>query len=213
MTALFPPGPLLLAFLIASLALAAMPGPGVLYIVTRSLTQGRRSGMLSVLGIALGNLGNAVAASIGLGTLFAASSLAFCIAKYAGALYLAYLGIRMLRRPPADTSAAVPTQPPKHVLRDAFIVALLNPKTTVFFAAFLPQFLSPSAPPMLQSLALGCLFVALATATDSVYALAAGTAAPALRGKGFRTLSRRLCGVAFVGLGAFTALSGSRPLR
>ncbi|MEF8716028.1 MAG: LysE family transporter, partial [Accumulibacter sp.] len=91
MTDLFPPWPILSAFLFASLVLAITPGPGVLYIVTRSLVQGRRSGLVSVAGVALGNLGNALAASVGLAALFAASSLAFAVVKYAGALYLFYL--------------------------------------------------------------------------------------------------------------------------
>jgi threonine/homoserine/homoserine lactone efflux protein len=181
MTDLFPPAPLVSAFLLASLVLAITPGPGVLYIVTRSLVQGRRCGLVSVAGVALGNLGNAFAASIGLAALFALSSLAFAVVKYAGALYLVYLGVQMLRSSPADEAAVVPPAAPlQRVFRDGFVVALLNPKTTIFFAAFLPQFLSPQAAPMLQSMMLGALFVALAAVTDSAYALAAGLVAPAL---------------------------------
>ncbi|MEF8749382.1 MAG: LysE family translocator [Candidatus Accumulibacter propinquus] len=100
MTSLFPPWPLFSAFVLASLVLAVTPGPGVFYIVTRSIVQGRRSGLVSVAGVALGNLGNALAASVGLAALFAVSSLAFTIVKYAGALYLVYLGVQMLRTPP-----------------------------------------------------------------------------------------------------------------
>lgn len=211
MTNLFPPWPLFSAFLLASFVLAVTPGPGVLYIVTRSLVQGRRFGLVSVTGVALGNLGNALAASVGLAALFAVSSLAFAIVKYAGALYLVYLGVQMLRSSPseqsADVHAAVPLQ---RIFRDGFVVALLNPKTTVFFAAFLPQFLSPGSPPMFQSLALGFLFVAIAAATDSAYALAAGAAAPMLRGKAVRSVGRRLGGGVFIGLGVFAALAGTR---
>ena len=211
MTDLFPPWPLFSAFLLASFVLAATPGPGVLYIVTRSLVQGRRSGLVSVAGVALGNLGNAFAASVGLAALFAVSSLAFSMVKYAGALYLVYLGVQMLRSSPAESSAAVSAAAPlKRVFRDGFVVALLNPKTTVFFAAFLPQFLSPNAPPMFQSMALGSLFVAIAAVTDSAYALAAGSAAPALRGSVVRRIGRRLGAGVFIGLGVFTALAGSR---
>lgn len=211
MTDLFPPWPLFSAFLFASLVLAVTPGPGVLYIIMRSLVQGRRSGLVSVAGVALGNLGNAFAASVGLAALFAVSSLAFSAVKYAGALYLVYLGVQMLRSSPAENSGSIPAVASlTRVFRDGFVVALLNPKTTVFFAAFLPQFLSPVAPPMFQSVALGFLFVAIAAVTDSAYALAAGVVAPTLRGSVSRRMGRRLGGGVFIGLGVFTALTGSR---
>ncbi|MBL8399426.1 MAG: LysE family translocator [Candidatus Accumulibacter sp.] len=211
MTDLFPPWPLFSAFLVASLVLALTPGPGVLYIVTRSLVQGRRAGLVSVAGVALGNLGNAFAASAGLAALFAVSSLAYTMVKYAGALYLVYLGGQLLCSASAATSLAVPSHaPPARLFGDGFFVALLNPKTTVFFAAFLPQFLSHDAPPMFQSLTLGALFVAIAAVTDSAYALAAGIVAPSLRGSATRRVGRWLGGGVFVGLGVFTAIAGSR---
>lgn len=214
MTDLFPPWPLFSAFLLASFVLAVTPGPGVLYIVTRSLVQGRRSGLVSVAGVALGNLGNALAASAGLAALFAVSSLAFSVVKYAGALYLVYLGAQMLRSSAVENSSAVPPAAPLgRVFRDGFVVALLNPKTTVFFAAFLPQFLSPNAPPMFQGMALGSIFVAIAAVTDSAYALAAGVAASTLRGGVARRIGRRLGGGVFIGLGLFTALAGSRGAK
>lgn len=211
MTDIFPSWPLFSAFLLASFVLAITPGPGVLYIVTRSLVQGRQSGLVSVVGVAFGNLGNALAASVGLAALFAVSSLAFSVVKYAGALYLVYLGVQMLRPSAIENLVAMPTATSlTRVFRDGFVVALLNPKTTVFFAAFLPQFLSPDAPPMFQSIALGSLFVAIAALTDSAYALAAGAVAPALRGSVARHMGRRLGGGLFIGLGVFTALAESR---
>ncbi|MCC7310596.1 MAG: LysE family translocator [Sulfuritalea sp.] len=214
MTDLFPPWPLFSAFLLASFVLAVTPGPGVLYIVTRSLVQGRRSGLVSVAGVALGNLGNAFAASVGLAALFAVSSLAFSVIKYAGALYLVFLGVQMLRSSPVENSATTPTAASlTRVFRDGFVVALLNPKTALFFAAFLPQFLTPNAPPMFQSMTLGSLFVAIAAATDSAYALAAGAVAPVLRGSLARGIGRRLGGSVFIGLGVFTALAGSRSAK
>ena len=214
MTDLFPPWPLFSAFLLTSLVLAVTPGPVVIYVVTRSLVQGRRSGLVSVAGVALGNLGNALAASVGLAALFAISSIAFSVIKYAGALYLVYLGVQMLRASPVENSIAIPaTVSLKRVFRDGFVVALLNPKTTVFFAAFLPQFLSAGASPMVQGMVLGSLFVAIATITDSAYALAAGAAAPALRGNVIRRIGRRLGGGVFIGLGVFTALAGSRGAK
>lgn len=206
-----PRWPLFSAFLLASFVLAVTPGPGVLYIVTRSLVQGRRFGLVSVAGVALGNLGNALAASVGLAALFAVSSLAFSVVKYAGALYLVYLGVQMFRSSPVENSTAVPAATPLwRVFRDGIVVALLNPKTTVFFAAFLPQFLNPNVPPMSQSMVLGFLFVAIAAATDSAYAVAAGVLAPALRRSAARRIGRRLGGGVFIGLGVFTALAGSR---
>lgn len=214
MTDLFPPWPLFSAFLIASFVLAITPGPGVLYIITRSLVQGHCFGLVSVAGVALGNLGNAFAASVGLAALFAVSSLAFSVVKYVGALYLVYLGVQMLCSPSVRNPAAAPTVAPlKQVFRDGFIVALLNPKTTIFFAAFLPQFLSPNTLPMLQSMVLGFLFVAIAAVTDSIYALAAGAAAPVLRGSVVQHTGRRLGGGVFIGLGIFTAFAESRGTK
>jgi threonine/homoserine/homoserine lactone efflux protein len=211
---LLPAWPLLSAFLVASFILAVTPGPGVFYVVTRSLLQGRRFGLASVTGVAFGNLANALGASIGLAALFAVSSLAFTVVKYAGALYLVYLGVHTLRAPPHETTAAPPPARMGRIFRDGFIVALLNPKTAIFFAAFLPQFMSADAVPMLQSMALGALFVSTAAVTDTVYALAAGAVAPALaRARGARAAGRYLTGSAFIGLGVFTALAGSRGTK
>jgi threonine/homoserine/homoserine lactone efflux protein len=135
MTDLLPPWPVLSAFLFASLVLAITPGPGVLYIVTRSLVQGRRCGLVSVVGVALGNLGNAFAASIGLAALVClASSLAFAVVKYAGALYLWSISVcRCCARSPAAMkrpSCTLWRHLGSRVFRDGFVVALLNPKTT-----------------------------------------------------------------------------------
>jgi threonine/homoserine/homoserine lactone efflux protein len=185
----------------------------VLYIVTRSLVQGRSSGLVSLAAVALGNLGNALAASVGLAALFAVSSLAFSVVKYAGAAYLVYLGVQMLRSSSTERPTAIPAAPLRRVFREGFVVALLNPKTTVFLAAFLPQFLSPNAPPMFQSLVLGSLFVAIAAVTDSVYVLAAGAVAPVLRRSGVRRIGQRLGGGVFIGLGVYAALAGSRSAK
>lgn len=197
---------MLSAFLIASIVLAVTPGPGVLYIVTRSLTQGRRFGLASVAGVALGNLGNAVGASIGLAAVFAASALAFTLVKYLGALYLLYLGIHAVRAPQPVSASAMPAPASlRRIFRDGFVVALLNPKTAIFFAAFLPQFMTAESPAIVQSLTLGSVFVAIAAATDTAYALAAGALAPFLtRARGVRALGRYLTGGAFIGLGIYT---------
>ena len=194
------------AFLITSLILAVTPGPGVLYIVTRSLTQGRRYGLASVAGVALGNLGNAVGASIGLAAVFAVSAMAFTAVKYLGALYLVYLGLLAMRA--ARPACALTIPPPaslRRIFRDGFIVALLNPKTAVFFAAFLPQFMPADSPAIVQSLTLGSTFVAIAAVTDTAYAMGAGALAPVLtRARGVRTFGRYLTGGSFIGLGVYT---------
>jgi threonine/homoserine/homoserine lactone efflux protein len=194
------------AFLIASFILAVTPGPGVLYIVTRSLAQGRRFGLASVAGVALGNLGNAVGASIGLAAVFAVSTLAFTVVKYLGAVYLLYLGVQAIRAP--RTGEATTTPAPAslaRIFRDGFVVALLNPKTAVFFAAFLPQFMNTETPAIVQSVTLGSIFVAIAALTDTAYALAAGALAPVLvRARGVRAAGRYLTGGAFIGLAVYT---------
>ncbi|HKQ61287.1 MAG TPA: LysE family translocator [Candidatus Polarisedimenticolaceae bacterium] len=196
---------MLSAFLIASFILAVTPGPGVLYIVTRSLTQGRRFGLASVAGVALGNLGNAVGASLGLAAVFAVSAVAFTVVKYLGAVYLLYLGIQAIRAPRTGEATAAPAPGSLgRIFRDGFVVALLNPKTAVFFAAFLPQFMNAQTPALVQSVTLGSIFVAIAALTDTAYALAAGALAPALvRARGVRAAGRYLTGGAFIGLAVY----------
>jgi threonine/homoserine/homoserine lactone efflux protein len=205
-------GPIVGAFVVASLILAVTPGPGVLYIVTRSLAHGRRAGMASVAGVALGNLGNAWGAALGLGVVFSASAAAFTIVKYAGALYLVWLGIRALSsRRPAGAATTLAPLPTGRLCRDGFFVALLNPKTALFFAAFLPQFMSPEYSVWVQSVLLGATFVVIAMLTDTVYALSAGTLAPRLaRRRALLSNTRYAVGGVFLGLGLYTAFSGSR---
>lgn len=216
MADLLPPWPLLSAFLAASFILAATPGPGVFYIVLRSMMQGRRAGLASVAGVAAGNLGNASVAALGLAAVFAVSSLAFSLVKWAGAAYLIWLGIRTLRSAadrPVDRTGLAPL-PLGRIFTDAFVVALLNPKTALFFAAFLPQFTRAGEAHALQSLGLGVIFVAVAAATDTVYALAAGTVSRRLNhARGLVRASRYLAGSAFIGLGVFAAVSGQRTAR
>jgi threonine/homoserine/homoserine lactone efflux protein len=215
MNSILPSWPLLSVFIAASFVLAITPGPGVIYIVTRSLAEGRRAGVASVLGVALGNFGNALAAAVGLGVLLAASTTAFLVVKYAGAAYLVYLGIRALLDQKTETaSMKPPIMRSRQIFRDGFVVALLNPKTAIFFAAFLPQFMSPHASPMLQIVTLGTLFVAIAAITDIAYAIGAGAVAPKLnRMRSANRFGRFLSGGAFIGLGLFTALSGSRSTK
>jgi len=212
MDLLFPSWPLMVAFFAASLALAVTPGPAVVYIVTRTLAQGRGAGLASAAGVALGNLGNATGAAIGLAALFAISSLAFTVVKYAGAAYLVWLGIRALRAPAGGAAkASFGDASLRRIFRDGFLVALLNPKTAIFFAAFLPQFMDPAASAPVQSIALGAVFVVIAGMTDTGYVLAASIVAPLLlRMRGAAAAGRYVTASAFIGLGIFTAAAGGR---
>lgn len=219
---LLPPWPLLLAFIGASLALALTPGPAVVYILARTLSQGCRSGLASVAGVALGNLGNALGAAFGLAALFAISASAFTVVKLAGAAYLVWMGVKLLRESAGSAPATPgdeldPSEMPRHsearIFRDGFVVALLNPKTALFFAAFLPQFMWPDAPALAQSLSLGAVFVLIAGSTDLMYVLLASLLAPRMRKLGpARRHGQRLAGGAFIGLGVLAAFS-ERPAR
>lgn len=214
---LLPPLPLLAAFCVASIVLAVTPGPAVFYIIARTLAQGRAAGLASMGGVALGNLGNAVGAALGLAALFAISSAAFTIVKYAGAAYLVYLGIKAWRapaQPPASASAEFKPADWRLVFRDGFVVALLNPKTAIFFAAFLPQFMSPNGSAVGQSVMLGATFVLIAAVTDTAYVLAASLMAPRLKQvRSGARIGRYVSAGAFIGLGVFTAATGSRPSK
>lgn len=205
-----------MAFVLASFALAVTPGPGVLYIVTRTLAQGRAAGIGSVFGVACGNFLNAVGASVGLAALFSVSSLAFTLVKFAGAAYLVYLGIRALRAPAeaAVHGAELRALPAARLFREGLMVALLNPKTTLFFAAFLPQFMHGEAPALTQAIGLGAMFVGIAACTDLIYALLANWLAPRLRRvAGAPAWGRWLAGLTLIGLGLLSALSGQRDAR
>jgi threonine/homoserine/homoserine lactone efflux protein len=207
--------PTFAAFLFASLILAVTPGPGVVYIVTRTLGQGPRAGFASIGGIALGDLGNAAAASLGLAAVLSASASAFVIVQLAGAAYLIFLGLRALWAKPAATLAAHTIRSsPARLFRDGFFVALLNPKTALFFAALLPQFINPGASPLWQSLVLSCIFVSIALCTDTIYMLTASALAPAIyRRHGSRSYGRYLTAATFIGLGVYAALASPRAAK
>ena len=207
-----PPGPVLAAFLAAAVVLAVTPGPGVVYIVARTLSQGRAAGLSSVAGVAFGNLGNALGASFGLGALFAVSATAFMVVKFAGAAYLVFLGWQALRRPSTtDTACVVPRARAGRIFRDGFFVALLNPKTTLFFAAFLPQFIDPAVSPMSRSVTLGSVFVLVAACTDSAYVWLAASLAPMLRRtRGVPSVGRIAVAAVYFGLGAWTLFAETR---
>ena len=181
-----------------------MPGPAVLYIVAQSIDRGRAAGLVSALGVAVGGLVHVTAAAIGVSALVVSSATAFTVVKLVGAAYLIGLGLHTLltRREPVD--AAVPSE---RRLRRSFtqgvVVNVLNPKTALFFLAFLPQFVDPdAAAPALQIFALGLIFVAIALCSDSIWALAAGTLGAWLRrSRWYLGVKRWVTGTVFVALG------------
>jgi threonine/homoserine/homoserine lactone efflux protein len=197
----------LAAFLAASLALLLIPGPAVLLVVARSLAGGRRACLGTVAGVAGGDLAQALAAVAGLSALVASSATAFDVVRLAGAAYLIVLGIRHLR---SGEDAEAPEGHPRRAALDAFTVAALNPKTAVFFLAFLPQFVDPSGSAPLQALVFGVLFVALGVLTNLGWVLVCGLAGRALRGARARRWRRLAGGGLLIGLGVLTAATGGR---
>jgi threonine/homoserine/homoserine lactone efflux protein len=171
--------PHLWLFLAAVIVLVVTPGPAVLFIIARSIDQGRTAGLLSVLGIAVGGFVHVIAAAVGISAFLMASSLAFNIVKYLGAIYLLYLGCKKLFFSPAASPSAIPkfeAKKLKKVFFEAVIVAIFNPKTALFFLAFLPQFISPAAgSTAVQFLTLGCLFIVIAFISDGTYAILASS--------------------------------------
>src|SRR5438270_2279829 len=199
-------------FLLAALGLLLIPGPSVLYIITRSVAQGKRAGLASVLGVEMGSLTHAAAAALGLSALLLTSALAFSLVKYLGAAYLLYLGVRTLLV--REESQQAQTTTPKsfsQLFAQGFLVNLLNPKTALFFYAFLPQFVNPGRGPVAgQILLLGVLFVLLASCTDCLYALLGSTVGQWLtRSARIRSIRRYVTGSVYIVLGITAALAGS----
>jgi len=202
----FPDSTALWLFSLAALALLAIPGPAVLYIVVQSAEQGRRVGLASVAGIHLGTLVHIAAASAGLSALIVASSLAFSVVKYAGAAYLVYLGIRKLLERDSTTEVEERREPLRRAFVRGMVVNVLNPKTALFFLAFLPQFVDTSRGGVWsQVLVLGLVLAGLGLVSDSLYALAAGSVSGLLRRR--RNAVRRGSAVVYVALGAAAALA------
>jgi threonine/homoserine/homoserine lactone efflux protein len=202
----FPDSTSLWLFSLAALALLAIPGPSVLYIVAQSAERGRRVGLAAVAGVHLGSLVHVAAATAGLSALVVASAVAFSIVKYGGAAYLVYLGVRkLLERDHEDDVEAEPA-PLRRALVRGILVNVLNPKTALFFLAFLPQFIDADRGGVWsQALVLGFVFVGLGLVSDSLYALAAGTVGGLIRRR--RKLVRYGSGVVYITLGAAAALA------
>ena len=200
-------------FMGAGLALLLIPGPAVLYITTRSATQGRVAGLVSVLAIETANLIQAIAAGLGLSAILLSSALAFDVVKYLGAAYLIYLGIRkLLSGDNGQADKEVKQESLSRIYWQGFAINILNPKTALFFFAFLPQFIDPAKGNVVgQNLLLGAIFVGMAIITDSMYALLASSLAGKLAGdKRFQKGQRYFAGLVYIGLGIATALAGSR---
>ena len=197
-------------FVVAALVLLLTPGPAVLYIVTRSIDGGRQAGIVSMLGVHVGTLVHVAAAAVGLSAVLVASATAFTVVKWLGAAYLVYLGVRRIldRTPPATVESTRP-RALRRAFVDGVVVNTLNPKTALFFLAFLPQFVNLGrGRPDAQILALGLTFVLLGMITDGAYALSAGTAARWLRGRPrFLASERWISGGVYIGLGVVAAVS------
>ncbi|MGX5651321.1 LysE family translocator [Hydrogenophaga borbori] len=199
----------LLAFALAALVLAITPGPGIAYVVARTVAGGRSEGLASCLGTAIGGLLHVLAAALGLSLLIAQSALAFAVLKYLGAAYLVYLGIRLLMRKEAAFAVkAVRSQGARRALLEGIVVEALNVKTALFFLAFLPQFVAPADPLVPQLVLLGSVCVVLNTLVDVI---AVFTADRLLRSGPARAVRARLMtrasGFTMLGLGAWLALA------
>jgi threonine/homoserine/homoserine lactone efflux protein len=199
-------------FVAAAVALLVIPGPAVLYIVARSVEQGRRAGLVSVAGIHTATLVHVFAAVVGLSAVLASSALAFAAVKYAGAAYLIWLGMRKLfsRAATAASPVVVSRRKGHELFREGFVVNLLNPKTALFFLAFLPQFIDLGRGHVpVQIAVLGLLFVLLGLVSDGCYAFAAGAAGDWLRrSRGWAVVERYVSGLVMIGLGMTAAVAG-----
>jgi threonine/homoserine/homoserine lactone efflux protein len=201
-------------FVSAALALLLVPGPAVLYIIARSVEQGRLAGFISDLGIHTATLVHVAAAALGLSALLTSSALAFAVVKYAGAAYLIWLGLKKLfgKVEIPEVGGDLPVHSHGRLFRDGFVVNLLNPKTALFFFAFLPQFVDVGRGHVaMQITFLGLLFAVIGMVTDGCYAFAAGTAGVWLKkSRGYLRFERYVSGVLFIGLGLTAAFAGDQ---
>ena len=209
---IFPETSMLGLFVAAAVVLLITPGPAVLYIVTRSVEQGRLAGLVSALGVHVGTLVHVAAAALGVSALLVSSALAFDIVKYLGAMYLVYIGVRkLIGWDRASGGRVIAPRSLGRLFAQGVVVNVLNPKTALFFLAFLPQFVDVSKGVVgVQILVLGMIFVVLGVLSDGLYAIAAATAGGWLKRDG-RVLraERYVGGTVFVGLGVTAALAGN----
>ncbi|MDQ3748636.1 MAG: LysE family translocator [Acidobacteriota bacterium] len=199
-------------FITAALILVFIPGPNTLYIVARSVQQGRTAGIVSSLGVQAGTLFHIAAAAFGLSSLLLSSALAFNVVKYAGAAYLIYLGIKtLLAKEAVEQTEQIQNKSLGQIFRQGVFVNLLNPKSALFFFAFLPQFVDVDKDSITtQILFLGLVLMALGFLSDTIYALLAGSVGNVMRGNlRFLRAQRYFAGSVYIGLGAATALTGT----
>ncbi|MGA2430874.1 MAG: LysE family translocator [Candidatus Acidiferrum sp.] len=191
--------------------LAVTPGPGIFYVLARSLAGGRREGILSSLGTFVGGLFHVFAAALGVSAVLAASAAAFHTVKYAGAAYLIYLGIRMIRTRNAELTVAT-SAPTRNAFRQGILTEALNPKTALFFLSFIPQFISaPAGHIFAQFVMLGAISVILNTTADLLVVLAAAPLEQKLKHNiRFRNRQRVVSGLGMIGLGAYVALADAK---
>ena len=199
------------AFAAASFLLLIIPGPALIYILNRSVSDGREVALAAVAGLELGNFMHVIAATAGLSAVLAASATAFNIVKWMGAVYLVYVGVRTLLTKPTALSASNTVMTPSKAFRQGFVVNTLNPKVALFFLSFLPQFIdSDNGAAWLQSLVLGLVFVVMACITDSTFAIGASSLRTfLLRGRALPFVQRWMAGSVFILLGVFAARASS----
>ncbi|MFZ9483583.1 MAG: LysE family translocator [Ilumatobacteraceae bacterium] len=205
----------IVAFATASVILLIIPGPAVLYIVNRSVSDGRQVGIAAASGLSLGNLVHALAAAVGLSAVLATSATAFSIVKWAGAIYLVGVGVRTLMKPAPVIDPDRPGVSLRRSFTQGIVVNTLNPKVALFFLSFLPQFIDTEAGrPGLQALVLGLVFVLIGFCTDSTYSLlASGLRHVLLRGKALPFVQRWVAGTVFIGLGVVAASASATHNR
>jgi threonine/homoserine/homoserine lactone efflux protein len=199
-------------FFAAAVVLAVTPGPGMFYVLARSIKGGRREGYASAAGTAVGGLFHVVAAALGVSAVLAASAEAFTVVKYAGAAYLIYLGIRALMTPdsPPELDSGERRES-RRAFYQGITTEILNPKTALFFLAFIPQFVNPQGAVVLEFILLGGISVFLNTSMDVIVATLAGPIGAQLKRRaGLRRAQRAFSGVSLIALGAYVALSGER---
>jgi threonine/homoserine/homoserine lactone efflux protein len=199
----------LISFAVASVALLVIPGPAVIYIVNRSVANGRQIGLAAVVGLELGTFMHVLAATVGLSAILATSENAFNVVKYLGASYLILIGLRTLTRKPEAISTSASSMTQSQAFRQGFIINTLNPKIALFFLSFLPQFIDPNiSSNAQQSLILGSVFVLCGFVIDGIYALTASSLREVLvKGKALPFIQQYVAGVVFVLLGAAAALA------
>src|SRR5580692_6855392 len=204
-------------FLTAAILLAVAPGPGMLYVLARSLAGGKREGVLSAFGTFLGGMVHVFAAALGISVILARSAVAFATVKYVGAAYLCFLGVRMIldaRKEKVNTDDAIPpnVKPARNPLWQGIATEVLNPKTALFFLSFIPQFVNRAGGHVfLQFVVLGTLSVTLNTSADIVVTLLAGPLGQRIRGsERFRRRQRTLTGAVMIGLGSYVAFGESK---